>query len=316
MLTHKPSEVRLIEVAPRDGLQNEKKVIATADKFEFIQRLAKAGLRTIEVTSFVRPDRVAQMSDAKALYALCAKAQQGQSPLTGVRLPCLVPNLKGLEQARLAGVTEVAVFTATSETFNQHNINATIKESMERIKAVCLEAQKHKMRIRGYVSTVFGCPYEGATSLKRALAVSEELLSFGVTEVSLGDTIGVGNPEQVLELCREFSQHLSLDLFSLHFHDTWGRALANVLAGLEGGVRAFDASAGGLGGCPYARGATGNVAMEDVVDFLHQLGIQTGVDFDLLCEASVFMGQKLGASLPAKALNAHLGLKAAKGACS
>lgn len=314
MLKSLPKEVRLVEVAPRDGLQNEKQVLSTADKLTFIKLLAASGLKTIEVTSFVRPDRVAQMSDAQELYqAVLGQVKSGHFP-AGLRLPCLVPNMKGLEQAIASGVKEIAVFTATSETFNQHNINATIDESMKRIRPVCEEALKHGLRIRGYVSTVFGCPYEGETSLHRALAVSDELLSFGVEEISLGDTIGVAHPVQVLKLCREFRSHLDLAKISLHFHDTWGSALSNIIAGLEGGVVAFDASAGGLGGCPYAKGATGNVAMEDVVHLLHQLGVKTGVDFDLLCEASVFMGKVLKRAMPSKALNAYLGKKLSQGA--
>lgn len=297
-MQEKPQAIRLIEVGPRDGLQNEKKVIDTQDKLTFISMLKTAGLREIEVASFVRADKIPQMSDASEI---CQQLDWSGGP----RYIVLVPNLKGLELAQSARVQEIAVFTATSETFNQNNINATISQSLERIKPVCEEAKKNKIKIRGYISTAFGCPYEGETSPKRIAELAHELFTLGAHEISLGDTIGVAEPYQVQSILKMLKGHFDLSKFALHFHDTRGRALANIFSGLDNGVTAFDCSAGGLGGCPYAKGATGNVATEDIVDCLHAAGVATGVDFHQLCQASEFMAQKLAKPPVSKAFQAY-----------
>jgi hydroxymethylglutaryl-CoA lyase len=297
-MREKPNSIRLIEVGPRDGLQNEKTVIDTKDKLTFISMLKDAGLRELEVASFVRADKIPQMSDAKDL---CDQLDWADDP----RYVVLVPNLKGLELAMLAKVREIAVFTATSETFNQNNINATISKSLERIRPVCEQARDNKIKIRGYISTAFGCPYEGKTSPKRIVELSHELFKLGAHEISLGDTIGVAEPYQVQAILKMLAQDFDLSKFALHFHDTRGRALANILSGLDNGVTAFDCSAGGLGGCPYAKGATGNVATEDIVDCFETAGVATGVDFKKLCEASDFMAQKLNKPPVSKAYQAY-----------
>ncbi len=290
MFENLPSEVRVVEVGPRDGLQNEKTILDQDLKIDFIQKLVEAGLTDIEATSFVRADKIPQMGDAVQLFdSLKSKVSIDEN-----KLICLVPNVKGLENAINAGVRDIAVFTATSEEFNKKNINASIDESLERITAVCEEANKNGLGIRGYISTVFGCPYEGKTSLDKVVELSEKLFDMGAYEVSLGDTIGVANPLQVKEVGKILSKSFSLNKFSLHMHDTRGTALANVLSGLEAGFSSFDASAGGLGGCPYAAGATGNLATEDLVYMLHSMGINTGIDLDKLSEASTFILSKLG----------------------
>jgi hydroxymethylglutaryl-CoA lyase len=297
-MNEKPKAIRLIEVGPRDGLQNEKQVISVQDKLTFIAMLKAAGLNQLEVASFVRPDKIPQMSDASEI---CDQVDWSGEP----RYIVLVPNLKGLEIALKSKVKEIAVFTATSETFNQNNINATISKSLERIKPVCEEAKAHQIKIRGYISTAFGCPYEGKTSPKRIAELSEELFKLGAHEISLGDTIGVAEPYQVQSILKMLSRDFDLSKFALHFHDTRGRALANIFSGLDNGVTAFDSSAGGLGGCPYARGATGNVATEDIVDCMETAGVVTGVDFALLAQASEFIAQKLNKEPVSKAFQAY-----------
>ncbi len=293
--------IRLVEVGARDGLQNESQLVSSADKSQFIQLLAASGLKTIEATSFVRSDKIAQMGNAKELYQLLTTWAPNE-----LNLPCLVPNLRGLEDALSVGVKEIAVFTATSESFNKQNINATIAESFERIEPLCIEANKSGLRIRAYLSTVFGCPYEGVTSVDQVYRMAEKLFSFGAYDLSLGDTIGVAHPVQVYELCEGLKQRFDLDQFSMHFHDTRGRALANITAALAAGVTSFDASAGGLGGCPYAKGATGNVATEDVVDLFESMGVQTHVNLEKLVDASKFILQKLGKASASKAHQAFL----------
>lgn len=289
MLNTIPSDVRVVEVGPRDGLQNEKTILDQQLKVDFIHQLVEAGIKDVEATSFVRADKIPQMGDAVHLF----NDVKAKVDITKNKLICLVPNLKGLENAIQAGVKDIAVFTATSEEFNKKNINATIEESLDRISAVCEEAKKHGLGIRGYISTVFGCPYEGKTSLKTMMKLSERLFYLGAYEVSLGDTIGVANPIQVKDVAKELLTNFSLDKFSLHMHDTRGTALANVLSGLDEGFTSFDSSAGGLGGCPYAAGATGNLATEDLIYMLHSMGIKTGVDLDKLSEASTFILSKL-----------------------
>jgi len=298
MLDNISNSARVVEVGPRDGLQNEKTILSQDLKIEFISKLVESGLKDIEATSFVRADRIPQMGDAVQLF----ETLKSKVSVDDNHLICLVPNLKGLENAVKVGVKDIAVFTATSEEFNKKNINASIDESFERITAVCEEAKKHGMRIRGYVSTVFGCPYEGKTSLKKMVELSEKLFDLGAYEVSLGDTIGVANPLQVKEVAKALKGGTSLSNYSLHMHDTRGTALANVLSGLEAGFTSFDSSAGGLGGCPYAAGATGNLATEDLVYMLHSMGVQTGIDLDKLSEASTFILSELGRKSSSKYL--------------
>lgn len=296
--------VRIVEVGPRDGLQNEAKILTTQVKADFVKMLVDAGFQTIETTSFVRADKIPQMADATELMKLL-----NQSKLDFSKLPCLVPNIKGLEAANALGIKEIAVFTATSETFNKANINASIDESIARISEVCTEAQKHKMKIRGYVSTVFGCPYEGKTSLDTMAKVSEKLFSLGCYEVSLGDTIGIGHPEQVKNVYQAVKKNLDEKKVAWHFHDTRGLALANIYAAYQEGARTFDSSAGGLGGCPYAKGASGNVASEDVLQMFKLMNIETGVDLDKVAAASKFILAHLGRGSASKAYQALIAEK-------
>ena len=298
MLDKLPNAVRIVEVGPRDGLQNEPTILSQEVKIQFIRGLVQAGLTDIEATSFVRADRIPQMGDARFLF----EALKQEVSVEKNHLICLVPNRTGLEHALKVGVKDIAVFTATSEEFNQKNINASIDESFVRIKEVCTQAKKQGVRVRGYLSTVFGCPYVGPTSLKKMVELSERLFDLGVYEVSLGDTIGVANPLQVVKVATELRVLTSLDKFSLHMHDTRGTALANVLAGLEVGFLSFDSSAGGLGGCPYAAGATGNLATEDLVYLLHSMGIETGVDLEKLSMASTKLLEQLQRSSSSKYL--------------
>ncbi|TDJ04978.1 MAG: hydroxymethylglutaryl-CoA lyase [Deltaproteobacteria bacterium] len=287
-------DIKIIEVGPRDGLQNEEKILSTIDKYSFIKLLAEAGLTTIEAASFVRPDRIPQMEDAEEL---CGKLLTDPG-LKDINFPCLVPNLKGLEVATKAGVKEISVFTATSESFNQKNINSSIDESLANIKKIIENAGS--MKVRGYISTVFGCPYEGKTSVKVLLKVMEYLFEKGVFEISLGDTIGIGNPLQTKDILKEIKNSFDLNKVAMHFHDTRGMALANSLASLEMGIGVFDSSAGGLGGCPYAKGATGNVATEDLVYMFEAMGLSTGVDLAKLVTASQFIENKVGHNLSSK----------------
>lgn len=302
MLSSLPFEVKIVEVGPRDGLQNEKQVIESADKAKYIELLAESGIKTIEATSFVRADRIPQMADGEEVFNLLRE----NTKLKGINFPCLVPNLKGFERAIDLDVQEISVFSATSNTFNQKNINANIKESLTRLEPVMKKAIDSKIKVRGYISTVFGCPYEGKTSLKNLKDVSKALFDLGAYEISLGDTIGIGNPSQVKEILEFLIKDFSLDKLALHFHDTRGLALANILTGLELGVTTFDSSSGGLGGCPYAKGATGNVATEDVVYMLESMGIKTGIDMDKLCKASIFILDKLNRKTASKYLNAYI----------
>ncbi|MBY0415970.1 MAG: hydroxymethylglutaryl-CoA lyase, partial [Bdellovibrionales bacterium] len=246
-----PKKIRIVEVGPRDGLQNEKTIVSLEDKVTFIKMLAEAGLKEIEATSFVRAEKIPQMSDGIELYSKLTEV----SALKDTALFSLVPNDKGLDNALSAGVKEIAVFTSTSNTFNQKNINATIDESLQRIDAVMTRANKEGLKTRAYISTVFGCPYEGKTSVSELKRVAYHLENLGVHEISLGDTIGIANPLQVKETIDFLKSDFNLDFFAMHFHDTRGMAVANVLASLEMGIKSFDSSAGGLGGCPYAKGA-------------------------------------------------------------
>lgn len=287
LLAQLPKRVTIVEVGPRDGLQNEHGVVPTADKVRYIDQLAAAGLPVVEATSFVSPRAIPQLADAAEVLA-------GITQRAGTRYSVLVPNAKGMERALAAGVREVAVFTGASETFVQHNINCSIAESLERFRPVLELTRANQVRVRGYISTVFGCPYEGTVALEAVLRVADALLALGVDELSLGDTIGVATPNQVAELVPRVAARVGLERVALHFHDTRGTALANVLAGLELGVTIFDSSSAGLGGCPYAPGASGNLATEDLLYMLHGMGIETGVDLDGVLAASRFIAGVLG----------------------
>lgn len=282
-----PARVKIVEVGPRDGLQNEPGIVPSAAKIEFIDRLSAAGVSAIEATSFVSPRWIPQLADATEVF-------QGISRKPGVAYPVLVPNLKGLERAAAAGVGEIAVFTAASETFNRKNINATIAESLERIRELAGPATDRGMRIRGYISCVLGCPYEGAVDEAKVVEIAQALFELGCYEVSLGDTIGVGTPVAARRLLWAVAGECGMERLAVHFHDTRGQALANIFACLEAGVSVVDASVAGLGGCPYAQGASGNVATEDLVYMLHGLGIETGIDLPALVAAGFFICGQLG----------------------
>ena len=295
-----PKHVKIVEVGPRDGLQNEKQAIDTATKVELIARLGASGLKTIEATAFVSPKWVPQMADN-------AEVMRQITRLNGVTYPVLTPNLKGLEAALATGVTEVAVFAAASEAFSQKNINCSIAESIERFVPVIESAREHGVAVRGYVSTVVGCPYQGDVPPEKVAEVSKALFDLGCYEISLGDTIGVGTPLKVQTMLAEVSKAVPMDKLAGHFHNTYGMAIANIYASLQMGMAVFDASVAGLGGCPYAKGASGNVATEDVVYLLNGLGIDSGVDLTSLVETAVWVSEKLGrapASNVAKALSA------------
>src|SRR5690242_1418176 len=282
-----PNAVRMVEVGPRDGLQNEKAVVPTATKIELINRLSACGLRTIEATSFVSPKWIPQLADAAEVYA-------GIEKKPGVAYPALVPNEQGYERARAVGVSEIAVFTAASEAFNRKNINASIDESIERFVPVMRRAKADGVRVRGYVSTVLGCPYQGEVPLADVVHVAQRLHELGCYEVSLGDTIGVGTPDKARAMLRAVAEQVPISALAVHFHDTYGQALANILACLGEGVAVVDSSVSGTGGCPYAKGATGNVATEDVVYMLEGMGIATGVDLGKLIETGLWLSTQLG----------------------
>ena len=280
-------QVRIVEVGPRDGLQNEKQIVPAATKIELIERLAATGLRTVEATSFVSPKWIPQLADAAEVYV-------GVRKRPGVAYPVLVPNLQGLERALAVGVREVALFSAASEAFNRKNINASIDESLQRFVPVMERAKAEGLRVRGYVSTVLGCPYQGEVPLADVVRVAQALHRLGCYEISLGDTIGVGTPGKARAMLLAVAAQVPMAALAVHFHDTRGQALANLYACLEAGVRVADASVAGLGGCPYARGATGNVATEDVIYLLHGLGFATGVDLDALVETGRWISGQLG----------------------
>ncbi|MDK2125795.1 hydroxymethylglutaryl-CoA lyase [Parachitinimonas caeni] len=281
-----PKQVTIVEVGPRDGLQNEKTPLSTDIKLEFIDRLADAGLKVIEATAFVSPKWVPQMADH-------AEVMQGLKRRQGVRYPVLVPNMKGYEAARAVGVDEIAVFAAASEAFSQKNINCSIEESLQRFEPIFAAARAEGVAVRGYVSCVMGCPYQGEVPLADVARVSKALLDMGCYEISLGDTIGVGTPIKARAMIETVSRVVPIDKLAAHFHDTWGQALANLYAVLEMGVATLDSSAAGIGGCPYAKGASGNVATEDVVYLLQGMGIDCGIDLDRLAEAGRFINAQL-----------------------
>ena len=292
-----PRRVTVVEVGPRDGLQNEKETIAAADKIAFVNRLADAGHAVIEVSAFVSPKWVPQMADAADVFA-------GITRHSGVRYTALVPNRAGLQRAIAAGVNEVAIFAAASETFSRRNINQSIDESLATYRTVVDEAKKAGLRVRAYLSTGFHCPFEGPIAPARVAEIASRLSDMGAFEVAVSDTIGAATPGDVLRVLGAVGERLPLEQVALHFHDTRGTALANVLAGLDYGVTTFDSSAGGLGGCPYAPGAAGNLATEDLLYVLNGLGIETGVSIDAVAEASRFIETKLDHPLPSRFLRA------------
>ncbi len=299
-MTRLPKSVRMVEVGPRDGLQNEMKPVPAATKIALIDKLSASGLAVIEAGAFVSPKWVPQMADSAEVLA-------GIRRLPGRRYPVLVPNLKGYEAAVAAKVDEIAVFAAASESFSRKNINCSIAESIERFRPVTEAAKRDRVRIRGYVSCVLGCPYEGDVAPAKVAEVSKALLDLGCEEISLGDTIGVGTPGKAQAMVETVAKQVPCERLAVHFHDTYGQALANILATLELGIDVVDSAVAGLGGCPYAPGASGNVASEDVLYMLTGLGIETGVDLDRLAEAGTFITRALGrqpASRVAQALAA------------
>ncbi len=296
-LSSLPERVKVCEMGPRDGLQNENGIVPAADKIRFIDLLSASGLATIDTTSFVRPNAIPQLTDAEEVMA-------GIERRPGVSYLCLVPNLRGLERARSAGVRAIAVFTAASEAFTKANINMTIDESIAAFRDVVKAARSEGMWIRGYVSTAFGCPYEGAVPVERVVRVASALAEMGIDEISIGDTIGVGTPNAVVDVAGALQAHMPVERLAMHFHDTRGVALANVVAALQMNVAIFDSSAGGLGGCPYAPGATGNLATEDLLYMLDGMGIETGVSLDAVRAATRFVSGVLGHEAPSRAYRA------------
>ncbi len=286
-LTELPDRVKIVEMGPRDGLQNETNVVSTADKVRFIDLLSASGLAAIETTSFVRPSAIPQLDDAEAVMAAIARRP-------GVTYLALTPNTRGLDRARSAGMRAVAVFTAASESFTKRNINMTIDESIKTFATVVRDARREGMWVRAYVSTAFGCPYEGDVSVEAVVRVASALAELGVDEISIGDTIGVATPRDVVEVAGALQAHMPVERLAMHFHDTRGTALANVVAALQMKISIFDSSAGGLGGCPYAPGATGNLATEDLLYMLDGMGIETGVSLDGVRAASRFLAGAIG----------------------
>ena len=296
-LSRLPSRVTVVEVGPRDGLQNEAAQVPTATKIAFVDALAASGLPVVEIAAFVNPARVPQMGDA-------SDVARGIARRPGTRYSALVPNARGLTAAHHAGMTEVAIFAAASETFSQRNINQTIEDSLTAYASVVDDARALGMRVRGYLSTAFGCPFEGAVPPARVVELTERLLSLGVFEVAVSDTIGVATPGQVVDVVDRLHARVPPGAVALHLHDTRGTALANVFAALEAGVTTFDASAGGLGGCPFAPGAAGNLSTEDLLYMLHGLGIETGADLDAVVRASRLLAPSIGHPLPSRYLQA------------
>ncbi|EJL31017.1 hydroxymethylglutaryl-CoA lyase [Brevibacillus sp. BC25] len=296
--------VQIVEVGPRDGLQNESAIVPAAAKIALIHKLMAAGLKRIEASSFVNPKWIPQLADADEVLQGINRSQE-------VTLSALVPNIRGLERARQCGLTEIALFMSASETHNQKNINKRIEDTFPILREAAQEARALGMKVRGYISTVFGCPYEGNVPLDNSRRVTEALLEMGVYEISLGDTIGVATPKQVHEVFGELVKDVTNERLAAHFHDTRGTGLANVVVALDEGIRIFDSSIGGLGGCPYAPGAAGNISTEDLVYMLHGMDYDTGVDLEKLIEAGAYIGQQLDKELPSKVLRASLASKPA-----
>jgi hydroxymethylglutaryl-CoA lyase len=287
------TRITVVEVGPRDGLQNESAIVSTADKIEFVNRLSAANLPVIEVSAFVSPKWVPQMADAADVF-------RGIARKPGIRYTALVPNIPGLDRAVAAGVTEVAIFAAATDAFSRKNINQSVDDSFATYKGVCDRALAEGLRVRGYLSTAFGCPYEGEVAPARVADVAQRIADLGVFEVAVSDTIGIAHPGQVPHVLEAVLAKLPANRVALHFHDTRGTALANVLASLPFGITTFDASAGGLGGCPYAPGAAGNLATDDLIYMLNGLGADTGVSLAALGEASAFIGTKIDHRLPSR----------------
>ena len=294
-----PASVRIVEVGARDGLQNEKTIVPTAVKIELIDRLSATGLRTIEATSFVSPKWIPQLADAAEVFAAIRKRP-------GVAYLVLVPNLQGYDRARAVGAEEVAVFTAASEAFNRKNTNASIDESIERFTPVLERAAANGVKVRGYVSTVLGCPYQGDVPITDVVRVAARMHALGCYEISLGDTIGIGTPAKARAMLHAVAAEVPMSALAVHFHDTRGQALANILACLEEGVAVVDSSVSGTGGCPYAKGATGNVATEDVVYMLDGMGITTGVDLGKLIETGLWLSAQLGRETSSRVARASI----------
>ena len=292
-----PTSAKIFEVGPRDGLQNETELLSVEDKVELINRLSQSGLKNIEAGSFVSPKWVPQMASSDQVF-------QQISRQTGVSYSALTPNLKGLDNAIASGVDEIAVFAAASEGFSQKNINCSIEQSLARFEAVVEKAQHNNIRIRGYVSCVIACPYDGVISPQQVAKVSQQLIDLGCYEVSLGDTIGVGTANKVREMIEAVKSKVAVDNLAIHCHDTYGQAIANIVAALEAGISVIDSSVAGLGGCPYAKGASGNVATEDVLYLLEGLGIDTGVNLQSIVDTGNFISKRLNRTNQSKAANA------------
>ena len=298
-----PDRVTVYEVGPRDGLQNEARKVPTADKIALVDALSDTGLPCIEISSFVSPKWIPQLADAKEVASSIARRP-------GVRYSALVPNRRGLDDAVSVGMGEVAVFLSASETHNKRNVNKSIAETLEAFDKVVGPATSRGMRVRAYVSTVFGCPFEGEVSAESAVHLAKTLRAMGVYQVSLGDTIGVANPQQVERVLARVLTEVPAETVAVHFHDTQGTALANCMVALTLGITTIDAAVGGLGGCPYAPGAAGNLATEDAVSMLHSMGVDTGVDLEKLVDCSRLASSLIGRDLPSKYLKAHLGKQA------
>lgn len=296
MFNYQDREIKIVEVGPRDGLQNEKAIVGLEDKLKYIQLLAKTGLKTIEVTSFVRSEKIPQMADAGKLF----KELNRTVKALDISFPCLVPNLQGYKNAKEAGVKEISLFSATSDEFTKKNINCTVDESFIRMSDVAREAKKDGVKVRGYISTAFGCPYMGDVGVSKLVSVVEKFLDLGAEEISIGDTIGIANPKQVDRYLKTLNGVIDFKKLALHFHDTRGMAIANTLVGLENDISIYDSSSGGLGGCPYANGATGNVATEDLLYLFHSLGLETGINLEKVLVASKFILEKVRKSSPSK----------------
>jgi hydroxymethylglutaryl-CoA lyase len=292
-----PNSASIYEVGPRDGLQNEPTPIPTAAKIELINRLSRAGLTYIEASSFVDPRWIPQLSDAEQVFA-------GIERREGTRYAALVPNMRGLSRAKESGLESIAVFVSASQTHNSKNLNRTIDESLDNIAQVMSDLTDSGTWVRGYISMVFGCPYEGDIATADVVRVAQRLVELGIDQISLGDTVGYANPRQVSERMAAIGSEIDIATVALHFHDTRGTALANIVAGLDAGVRVFDSAVAGLGGCPYAPGAAGNVATEDLVQMFEGMGVHTGVDLQALLDAALFMEEHLGKKLPGRYLRA------------
>lgn len=294
-----PQQVTLVEVGPRDGLQNELSFVASSNKIALIQQLSQSGLQRIEVTSFVSPKAIPQLVDSELIFTAINKS----APL---RFSALVPNEQGMRKALAVGVKEIAVFTAASETFNQRNINCSIAESIDRFIPIMTLAKINHISVRAYVSCALGCPYEGEIKPPQVATITQKLMALGVDEICLGDTVGVGTPKQTIAVINEILPHVPLSQLAMHFHDTYGQAIGNIYASLQCGVSIFDSAVAGLGGCPYARGASGNVATEDVLYLMHGLGIETGIDIFTIVQAGDFICQALGRKNQSKVANTLL----------